>query len=100
MLDNESGNGKYYGKYYRKYTRKYKIGVRGEGEARSPNGRFSSCAHVGAGRGPDGGRRRARGLLPSVPPPGRIGKCAARAFRPPPAHSLRETQRLGTLERP
>ena len=42
------------------------IGVRGEGEARSLNGIGSSCAHVGAGRGPDGVRRRARGLRPST----------------------------------
>ena len=44
------------------------IGVRGEGEARSLNGIGSSCAHVGAGRGPDGVRRRVRVLRPSVRP--------------------------------
>ena len=34
----------------------------GGGRSPFPNGIGSSCAHVGAGRGPDGGRRRARGL--------------------------------------
>ena len=42
------------------------VGVRGEGEARSLNGIGSSCAHVGAGRWPDGVRRRARVLRPST----------------------------------
>ena len=41
------------------------IGVRG-GASPFPNGIGSSCAHVGAGRGPDGVRRRARGLRDST----------------------------------
>ena len=57
------------------------VGVRGEGEARSLNGIGSSCAHVGAGRWPDGARRRVGVLRASVRP----STCTDRKSRRGPA---------------